>query len=538
MEYTKNGARLNYHHPSLGKWMRVLMIVILVLGIFFRFANLEKKVYWLDEGYTSLRISGYTESEFIQEFGDGKIKEIKTLQKYQRINTEKSVFDTVKGLALEESQLTPLYFVAVRFWVQLFGDSIAVTRSLSAVFSVLALPCMYWLCLELFESSVTAWLAVAIIAVSPFQVVYAQEARPYSLFVMLILMSSAVLLRAMRLKTNSSWAIYGVTLVVGFYSHLLFGIVAIGHGIYVLVIEKFRFNKTVIGYLLASITGLIALSPWIIAFIKNSGNATDKTSWLSLRRPISELIKSWVLNITNQFFDVGFYWNLSRPYLISTLPVILMILIMVGYSFYLLVCKTKMRVWLFVVTLTFVIVGFLLPADLIRGGIRSVNTRYMIPCYLGIQISVAYFFTQVQVTAQLQKLWRLALVVLLSMGIASCCLYVSADNWWNKSGSLLNVSIARTVNSASKPLIITDFSEYIVWDIGNLLGMSHQLDPKAKLLLMPPKNNVEIPENFNEIFLYSISRELKTKIAKSNQYKIQTIYAENDEIILGKIVNK
>ena len=40
---------------------------------------------------------------------------------------------------------------------------------------------MYWLCLELFESSVTAWLAVAIIAISPFQIVYAQEARPYSL---------------------------------------------------------------------------------------------------------------------------------------------------------------------------------------------------------------------------------------------------------------------------------------------------------------------------------------------------------------------
>ena len=205
MESTKNGERLNYHNPSLGKWVRFLIRVILVMGIFFRFANLENKVYWIDEGYTSGRISGYTESEFIQEFGCGQIKEIKSLQKYQRINAEKTVFDTVKGWALEESQLTPLYFVAARFWVKLFGDSIAVTRSLSAVFSVLALPCMYWLCLELFESSVTAWLAVAIIAVSPFQIVYAQEARPYSLFVMLILLSSAVLLRGMRLKTNSSW---------------------------------------------------------------------------------------------------------------------------------------------------------------------------------------------------------------------------------------------------------------------------------------------------------------------------------------------
>jgi uncharacterized membrane protein len=119
--------------------VRFLIIVILVRGIFFRFANLEKKVYWRDEGYTSLRISGYTESEFIQELGDAQIKQIKSLQNYQCINAEKSVFDTVKKLALEESQLTPLYFVAARCWVQLFGNSIAVTRSLSAVFSVLAI---------------------------------------------------------------------------------------------------------------------------------------------------------------------------------------------------------------------------------------------------------------------------------------------------------------------------------------------------------------------------------------------------------------
>jgi uncharacterized membrane protein len=214
----------------------------------------------------------------------------------------------------------------------------------------------------------------------------------------------------MDLKTNSSWAIYAVTLVVGFFSYLLLGIVAIKHGIYVVIIEKFRFTKNVIGYLLASIAGLIALSPGIITIIKNSGKASDITSWLSLRRPVSELMINRVLNISNHFFDVGFYWNSPEPYLISTLPVILMILIRVGYCFYLVVIKIAMRVWLFVVTLTFVILGILLPADLIRGGIRSVNSRYMIPCYLGIQISLAYLFTQVQFTIQLQKLWRVALV--------------------------------------------------------------------------------------------------------------------------------
>jgi hypothetical protein len=42
--------------------------------------------------------------------------------------------------------------------------------------------------------------------------------------------------------------------------------------------------------------------------------------------------------------------------------------------------------------------------------------------------------------------------------------------------------------------------------------MSHQIDPKAKLLLMSPKN-VEISGNFTEI-LYSICHELKTQIPR------------------------
>jgi uncharacterized membrane protein len=258
MELPKNCQRLNSHNPSLDKWLRFLIVVVLVLGIFFRFANLGQKIYWVDESYTSLRISGYTESELIQQVGDGQVRNIKYLQKYQRLNSGKTVVDTVKGLALEEPQLAPLYFVATRFWVQLFGDSVAVTRSMSAVFSLLALPCMYWLCLELFESSLTAWLAVSLLAISPFQIVYAQEARPYSLFVLIILLSSAALLRGMRLKTNSSWAIYAVTVALGFYSHLLFALVLLGHEIYVAISENLRFNKTVIGYLLAASAGFIA----------------------------------------------------------------------------------------------------------------------------------------------------------------------------------------------------------------------------------------------------------------------------------------
>ena len=527
MELPKNCDRLNSHNPSLDKSLRFLIVVVLVLGIFFRFANLGQKVYWIDESYTSLRISGYTESEFIQEVVDGQVRSLKYLQKYQRLNSEKNVIDTVKGLALEEPQIAPLYFIATRFWVQLFGDSVAVTRSMSAVFSLLALPCMYWLCLELFESSLTAWLSVSLLAVSPFQIVYAQEARPYSLFVLIILLSGAALLRAMRLKTNSSWAIYAAIVALGFYSHLLFALVLLGHGIYVAISENMRFNKTVIGYLLAAVAGFIALSPWTVVYLINSQNVTNKTSWLFVKRPLSDLVKNWVLNITKQFFDMGLYSDLPRVYFLLSIPVMLIILIIVGYSFYLLLSQTERRVWLFVMTLTCVTLAIFLPADLIRGGILSINTRYMIPCYLGMQIAVAYFLavkmTSPQVKMQLQKLWRLAVAALLSIGIISCCIYLPADSWWNKGGFYMNIPIARTINSASRPLLVTDLWVYNLDKIGNLLGLSYLINSQANFLVLPPKR-VEIPHNFNEIFLYGLSPGVKTEIEKNIGDEIQNIY--------------
>ncbi len=163
------------------KGLRFLLIVILALGVFFRFVNIDRKVYWFDETFTSLRISGYTEKEAIAQLCNNQQIGVEDLQKYQHPTPGRTLTDTLKSLALEDPQHPPLYYLMTRFWVQWFGSSVAVIRSLTALFSLLALPCMYWLCLELFNSSLVASVAVAMLAVSPFHVLYAQEAREYSL---------------------------------------------------------------------------------------------------------------------------------------------------------------------------------------------------------------------------------------------------------------------------------------------------------------------------------------------------------------------
>lgn len=70
-------------------WFRFLIIVLLALGVFFRFFNLDRKLYWHDEVYTSLRASGYTKAEVIQQVFDGHEVGIEELQKFQHLSPEK-----------------------------------------------------------------------------------------------------------------------------------------------------------------------------------------------------------------------------------------------------------------------------------------------------------------------------------------------------------------------------------------------------------------------------------------------------------------
>jgi uncharacterized membrane protein len=155
-------------------------------------------------------------------------------------------------------------------------------RTLPALFSLLALPCIYWLCLELFESSLTGWVAVALLAISPFQVLYAQESREYSLWTVTILASSLALLRARRRQTKASWFIYAVTLTLSLYTFLFSALVALGHGIYIVAIERFRLTKVLISYLLALLAGMLLFSPWLIVFITNWGQFQHAQGWINI----------------------------------------------------------------------------------------------------------------------------------------------------------------------------------------------------------------------------------------------------------------
>lgn len=542
--------KLTQKFPFPTNSLRFLILTVLILGIFFRLTNLDRKIYWFDETYTSLRISGYTETEIVQKFSQPQIITIQDLQHYQHLNSDRTLTDTIKSLIQEDPQHPPLYYVIARFWAQIFGTSVTAMRSLPALLSLFAFPSIYWLCQELFQlplkntsphSGATqfptniGWLAAAILAVSPFHNLYAQEARQYSLWTVTILLSSAALLRAIRLKTKGSWIIYFITLTSSFYTFLFSALVAIGHGIYILTIEKFRFTKTIISYLLASLAAVILFMPWLAVVMTSLSQIDKVTNWANQRESFWRWLQTLMGVLARIFIDFN-----TRPrdpliYLIPIAIAILALVALVSYSFYFLIRHTPQRVWLFIFTLVGVFAIALILPDLIFGGNRS-TLRFLTPLILGIQLAVAYLLaTKISQHRDWKedKTWQIVTILLLSCGILSCAANSQAQVWWNKHLNVSNPAIVDIINQTPHPLVISDAQ------MAYFLTFSYLLDPNVKLMIQPrcytcnlnSKLSLQpyipqIPDGFTDIFLFKPTPSPKwlDELKKQQTYKPELVY--------------
>ncbi len=111
-----------------------------------------------------------------------------------------------------------LYYLLLRGWLHL-GSSPFFIRSLSVVISLATLPAIFWLASQLFDRRV-ALLAVALMSFNAFHVRYAQEARSYSLFVLLAILSSGFFVATLREPSRGNRAGYVLASVLAVYAHL------------------------------------------------------------------------------------------------------------------------------------------------------------------------------------------------------------------------------------------------------------------------------------------------------------------------------
>jgi len=107
----------------------------------------------------------------------------------------------------------PLFYVLLHGWMSIFGESDFSVRFLPGVFAVAALP-VAWLAGRRLGGRSVAWAAVLLLAVSPFAVRYATEARMYSLVVLLVLVGYLAVVELLE-RPGSRRATIGVGVVTG-----------------------------------------------------------------------------------------------------------------------------------------------------------------------------------------------------------------------------------------------------------------------------------------------------------------------------------
>jgi uncharacterized membrane protein len=516
-------------------WLKILVIIFMGLSIFCRFTNLGQKIYSSDENWTSVAISVHTLDELKQEVSQNQgIIPISNFDKYQHINLDRGVADTVNYLITSDPQHPPLYYVMVRLWAQVFGDSPAGVRSLSAIISLLIFPTVYWLCLELFDSAVVGWIAMALIAVSPLQLYFAQEARQYTLWMVEIIGSSAALLRAMKQENKINWALYSLSLVLGLYTHLFTFLIMISHGIYVIIQQQFHFTKTFINYLISTIAAFLIFSPWLLVFITHLQTALALTSGFGIKyinNPF-ELIAIFLDRVTRIFFDLNFTTSIilarftDEGSLYYSITSLIFSLILIIYSLFLLVRNYQNKAYLFI----FLLGGFpsllLMVYDITSGGSRSLQVRYQLPLYLCLEITVAYLLSFAFQILQ-EQLWRrkiaqLLMVLFLLAGLVSDVTFFQARSWWTQSSSRLIIQTIQTMNKSESPLLVINNAPI---NLGGILALSHY-SPKVPLLPVADNEIMQIPENYHQIFF------IQNNSRSFHQMEQDEKYAEKAIIVL------
>ena len=503
----------------------ILLALILGLGIFFRFYNIDKKIFWHDEIYTQLHVAGYRSQEWKQALFTGKIISIQDMHKYLHLDPQRGLSDTILTLATNDPHHPPLYYMIARYWAMAFGDSTTTYRLLSAFLSVLAFPAIYWLSLELFGSPIIGWISVAVIASSPFAVLYAQEAREYALWTVIILLLNWSLLRAMRLTRDTgclkqkkvvSWGIYSILTALSLYTSMSTSLIMASQALYVFIAEKLRLTKTVIAYLISATISLILFLPWILVFRANFETFSNSTAWsrTTIVSP-AVLFQSLGLNLSRAFIDFG--WEYEQP---LTYIIVFAVIALLFYSFYWLCRTSPLRVSAFILTAILVPIAMLFFPDLLLGGVRSLSARYFTPVFLAIYLSLSYLIATRLLSS---KFGSVIVAILISLSLISCAVNSQLDTSWTKVISYSLPQVARIINQSSSPLVVGYENSY---NPGNLFALSYLLKPEAKLQLLSDQKEYAITTGFSDIYLLSPSDKFRENLEKEKAVKVNWVFGD------------
>src|SRR4051812_16560510 len=191
---------------------------------------------------------------------------------------------------LPDTELTPpLYYVLAWPWAHVFGTDEAALRTLSALFGIATVPVAYLIGRDL-GSRRAGLAAAALVAFNPLLVWYSQEARPYSLLVLLCALSMLFCFR----RRVWPWALFSVLALL---THYFAAFVVVPEGLWLAWVCRPRARALVAGGLVAAVG--VALIP--LAAHERSKIGTGYIEGVSLRRRLIGVPEDFLTGLVVKF---------------------------------------------------------------------------------------------------------------------------------------------------------------------------------------------------------------------------------------------
>ncbi len=278
----------------------LLLLLWTAIAFILRFANLDSKPLWTDEFSTLVFSLG---NSFRGVPVDRPI-DLPTLLQPLQWNPGAGIADVLNHL-LVESNHPPVYFMVAHWWMRLFEPSedslVWIGRSLPALLGVISVPAIYFLGNFAFNSRLVGQCAAAMMAVSPYGIYLAQEARHYTLGILLVIASLfCLILAAKKLQQRAPIPIWAVLLWVvvnclGIAVHYFFALTLCAEAIALIGVMRQQFNgklpiassqqphiwqSQILWRLLAVAIGTLAGGlVWLPVFLSNK-YGSELTNWI------------------------------------------------------------------------------------------------------------------------------------------------------------------------------------------------------------------------------------------------------------------
>lgn len=292
--------------------VKALACGVLLLGLFVRLYGLERQGLHCEELFTIPAATG-------QHYVYLKSQDALKLDSFPRSRQEFAALVTPKpgnGLGevtevLSRNVHMPLYFYFMHYWVKFGGVSEWWLRLPSVVFGALAVLLMFLLGRELLGPS-AGLTGALLLALMPEQIFYAQEARMYSLLVLLVTSSTYVLaLVRKRPASVPLFVLYAALSAAGLYTHYVYLFCFAFQTLFVWA-ESFgpKERRRPWRWLITQACTAVSVAPWLVVALSQRRASPEMLAWARAEPSAGSVLGSIAFSMTRVVAvpEVSFGW--------------------------------------------------------------------------------------------------------------------------------------------------------------------------------------------------------------------------------------